>query len=537
MGAVPVTFTANVTSSQCGTGAVGTSRTTTIHLQSAPAQDKLIPVTLLIVGSSTITAVPQQSTALSYTKGSGSPVYVDVKVTGSNVFFSVDTTSLPIWLTVDSTTGTATSSGKTIRFSTTSAADSLAPGNYPATIYLDVAGQMPASVSVSLQVNNKAPTLTVVEGTTRNINWQIGTAMPTYYITLVSSDSPISYSVSTGGTLAPSIAQPNGLAYSFGTAIPVTFAPLALAAAVPGTTLTGTVTIVWGSMNSTIVVTFNVSVLAAGATLTSINPATLPTASSGQTFTVALVGTGFVQSTDPTQKTTVGIVVNGSVVTDTNIGVNILNPSNILLTITVPANPDTYLPFTTGSSTPIVIGICNPSGSTCNIPTGTAALSIGSAPIVQAVTSAYEFQQLSVPNVAPFELISIFGSNFCSSSGTGCASNSVLSASPDTTFRFYPLTLTPDVAPATIRNLSVTFLQSVQATVIAKAPLLFATNNQINVVSTVELSTNFGTVYVQVTFGANGCTSCTSAPFALNAVATNPGVFTVGSDGQGDGAI
>ena len=66
-----------------------------------------------------------------------------------------------------------------------------------------------------MQVNNKAPTLTVVEGTTRNINWQIGTRMPTYYITLVSSDSPISDSLSTGGMLAPSIAQQSGLAYSF----------------------------------------------------------------------------------------------------------------------------------------------------------------------------------------------------------------------------------------------------------------------------------------------------------------------------------
>lgn len=540
VGATPVKFTASVTNAAACTGAVGTSKSTTIHLVDAPALDKQIPVTLMIVGPATLVATPQGSTSLSYTKGSGTPVYVDVKVTApTSSFFAVDTTTLPVWLTVDSTTGTATPvTGKTIRFSSTSAADSLPPGNYIATVNLNVSAQAPVPITISLQVNNKTPVLSVVEGTTRAINWQVGTAMPIYYITLVSSDSPISYSLTTGGTLAPSIAQQSGLAYSFGSAIPVTFSPLALAAATPGTVLTGTVTIVWGPLNSTIVVTFNVNVQAAGATLTSISPATLPTAISGQTFTVGLVGTGFVQSTDITQKTTVGIVVNGSVVTDTNIAASVVNPSNILLTITVPATTDPYLPFAGGG--PVVLGICNPSGSTCTAPTGTAVLSIGSIPIIQAVTSASAFQQVSsgsFQNVAPYDLISIFGSNFCSSGGTGCGSNTVLSASPDPVYRFYPTTLTPDQAPATIRNLSVTFYQSDQSTVIAQAPLLFATNDQINLAVPGTVSAHLGTIYVVVTFGASGCSSCSSAPFQLNAVATNPGIFTVGSDGQGDGAI
>ena len=98
--------------------------------------------------------------------------------------------------------------------------------------------------------------------------------------------------------------------------------------------------------------------------------------------------------------------------------------------------------------------------------------------------------------MAPFDLISIFGSNFCSSSGTGCGSNTVLSASPDTTYRFYQFSLTPDIAPASIRNLSVnTFLQSDQTTVIAQAPLLFATNNQINVVVPGGVSADLVSVY------------------------------------------
>ena len=354
-------------------------------------------------------------------------------------FFSLNTATMPIWLTVDSLTGTVP---KSLRFSSTSVCDTLAPGTYTASVAIRVSGSADLQVPITLQLNNKAPRLTVAEGTTRNLSWTLGTSLPTPYITAVSTDSPIPYTTSTGGTLAPVIssAQQSGLAYSFGTQIGVGLNPLIFAAAQPGSVLTGTVTLTWGTPASTIVVTFNITVLAPGATLSGLTPASLPTSLSGQTFTVVMVGTGFVTGTDPTQKTKVGVVVGGVIVTDTNISANVVNASNIILTITVPAVADPNLPFApSGVGGSVPLGICNPAGGSCTIPSGTAMLTIGNGPIIQAITSASTFAQVTpptLPTIAPFDMISIFGANFCSSGGTGCGTSQILYGAPDSALRY-----------------------------------------------------------------------------------------------------
>ena len=54
---------------------------------------------------------------------------------------------------------------------------------------------------------------------------------------------------------------------------------------------------------------------------------------------------------------------HGGVGSDTNIAANIVNPSNIILTITVPAGADANLPFAVaGTGGPVLLGICNPGG-------------------------------------------------------------------------------------------------------------------------------------------------------------------------------
>ena len=539
----PVTFTV-AAASGCGGFNVNTSNTAVLHLLNAPAPDKLVTITLQIVPPSPLTATPSPAT-LSYVKGSGTAGNVDVRITSATSpapFFAVNTATLPIWLTVDTTTGTVP---KNIRFSTTSVADTLAPGTYSATVYVKVSGYADLPVPISLLINNKAPRLSVSEGTTRNLSWTIGSPLPTPFITAVSSDSPISYTTSTGGTLAPiiSAAQQSGLAYGFGTQIGVSFNPLIFAAAQPGSVLTGTVTLTWGTPASTIVVTFNVTILSPGATVTGLNPASLPTANAGQTFSVVLTGSGFVPSTDPTQKTKVGVVVGGTMVADTNIAANIVNPSNIILTITVPAVADANLPFAVaGTGGTVVVGVCNPGGGTCSIPTGTAALTIGSGPIVQAVTSASAFVQVAPPGlqaVAPYDMLSIFGANFCSSGGTGCASSQVLYGVQDPTTLRYATSVSPDASGATQRSLSITFQVHGTSTVIATAPLLFATNGQINLMVPAALAASIGSqVDIVANFGyGSGATMRSSSPFAVNVTATNPGIFTVGSNGQGDGAV
>ena len=540
----PVTFTV-VAAAGCGAFAAGTNNVATLHLLNAPGPDKLVVVTLQVLAPSPLVATPSAA-SLSYTKGSGSAGHVDVNVTSvvsPAPFFAVDTASLPIWLTVDATTGTVP---KSLRFTSTSVADTLAPGTYSATVYLKVSGFAGLPVPMSLLVTNKAPRLTVAEGTTRNISWVLGAALPTPAVTAVSSDSPLAYSVTTGGILAPivSASQQKGLAYNFGTQIAITFNPLIFAAAQPGSVLTGTVTLTSGSPVSTIVVTFNITILSPGSTVTGITPASLPTASAGQIFTVVLTGTGFVGGTDISQKTKVGVVSLGALIADTNISANIINPSNIILTITVPVVADAYLPFSIAGTGGVVnIGVCNPVAGICNTPTGSAALSIGANPIIAAVTSASAFLQVTPPAVqtlAPFDMISIFGSNFCSSGGTGCSSTDVLYGSPDPVALRYAATLSPDAAGATQRSLSVTFqTHASPAVFIANSPLLFATNNQINLLVPGAVFAQIGNaIDVVVNFGyGTGATMKRSPPFPVSIVATNPGIFTVGANGQGDGAI
>jgi len=541
--ATAVAFTLQATAG-CGGFATGSANTTSVHLLNSPAPDKVIPVTLQVLTPTPLTATPA-APSLSYVKGSGTTGHVDVNVTSTVTpapFFSVDTTSLPIWLTVDSLTGRVP---KSIRFSSTSVADSLAPGTYSATVNLSVSGSGSLAVPITMLVTNPASKLTVAEGTVRNLTWTVGQPAPTLVITAVSSDSPIAYVATSAGTLAPVISssQRNGLAYSFGTQIGVTFDPNVLAAAQPGAVLTGTATLTWGNPASTTVVTFNITVQSPGATVTAVSPASLPTSPAGQTFTVVLSGTGFIVSADATQRTRVGVVVAGVLTTDNNIAWNVINPSNIILTISVPVGTDANLPFaTTGAGGSVNLGVCNPTSGTCTIPTGVARLSIASGPIVQVVTSASSFVQVnpgSTPTVAPYDIVTIFGTNFCTSGGTGCNSSQVLYPTPDASLH-YPTTLSPDASGATQRSLSVRFQTHGGTPVtIANASLLFANNTQINLlIPSGTIAQAGGLVDIVVSFGyGTGATMLSSTPFPVNIATTNPGVFTIGADGEGQAAV
>jgi len=431
--------------------------------------------------------------------------------------------------------------GKSLRLSSTSAADTLAPGSYSGKVVFKVSGQEDQSLPVTPQVNNAAAKLTVSEGQTRQYNWTVGDPLQSYYVTLVSSGSAIPYSITTGGPLAP-IVNPklaSGIAYSFGTPIPVTFSPDVFAAAQAGTTLTGTVSIAWGNPSVTTVVTFNIAILSPGATLSTIYPAALPTSSPGANQVLYLTGTGFVPSTDPNQKTSVRVWNTATSTASTNPGLSaeVINTSLIKLTITVPATTDTALglPFSTGGQ--VYLSVCNPITNaqgvvSCTVGSNAySSFSIGNGPNIQTVTSASAFTQVSSGSqkVAPYDMLSIFGFNFC----TTCTSSQVLYGTPDAVTLRFPTSLYPDPNNTSVA-LQVGFYQSDGTTLIALAPLLFATNTQINVVvpGTIPVT---GSVVVKVSF--NGATSTPNAITTLAAQKTNPGIFTVGSDGQGDGAI
>jgi uncharacterized protein (TIGR03437 family) len=547
---------ATFTAYAAGTCNSGVGTTGTITLQVLPpeggnlAVTTSVTVTLVITSASPLTVAPT-SISMSHVKGSGAVQTQNVSVTSSvaSTYFTLNTTTLPIWLTVNSTYAFAPAS---LTFSTTSVADTMAPGAYSATVYLQVYGSGDLPIPVTLFVTNAAPKLSISSANPLNITWVQGSAPPTATITAISSDSPIPYSTSVGGTLAPIVnaTEATGLAYSFGTSISVTFPAQVYQTVQPGTVITGTVSFTWGSPATITIVTINLTVSSPGAALTSLSPATIPTAVSPASFPVVLSGSGFVASSNPALSTKVGIVVGGVLVADSNLSLpNVVNPSNIIETITVPTTTDALLPFAPAGSVvngqtvvggQVILGVCNGNCVGTVIPLSAQfILTIGGGPVIQGVTSSSSFIEVTppaLPSVAPYDMISIFGVNFCSSGGSGCATNTLLSNSPTGATMQYGATLSPDPVSATQRILSVSFMPHGSATPVFSAPLLFATNGQINAMVPGGLTT--GSEYdIVVSFGYGTTTNLLKSPaFPVNVVTSDPGIFTIGSDGQGGAA-
>jgi len=539
----------------CGGFAAGTSTVATLILTNTGTNTGYstvsVTVTLITDAPTPLTALPAAN--VTYVKGSGAAGTTTISVKSSSTpspYFTVNSSTLPVWLTASPAAGTATAGGATVTLTTTSICDSMAPGSYTATLHLSVSGSFDQTVVVNLFLNTGAPTLSVTGSLLRSSNWTIGTAVPTYTITAVSSDSPIAYTATASGALGP-IVQANevdGLAYSFGTPINVTFNPAVFAAAQPGQVLTGTVTLTWGATKSTIVVSFSITVQAPGATVTGLSPATLPASAPGTTFSVSITGTGFVTSTDPTQRTKVGFTSNGSsggnLVADSAItNVNVVSSSLIIVTIVAPptAANDTNLNFgiATGSATSY-LGVCNPAvANPCPVISGFQPLTISAGPLIQAVTSSSSFVQVTppaLPSMAPYDMVSIFGAGFC----PGCSTGQVLLGAPNAATLTYVSTpvLTPNpnaVSPAVPNYVTVSFLTHPSGALIANAPLLFATNGQINLLVPSVLTP--GIVDIEVNYGPSAGPLTSSARFPVTIAATDPGIFTVGADGQGSAAV
>jgi uncharacterized protein (TIGR03437 family) len=547
-----------------GTCHAGVNTSVAVHLANLPNNDQVFEVYLQIVTSVALTASPS-SASFTYVKGSGAAGFADVAVSTTllSVYYTVNSVSLPSWLRSDPASGSVGSAGpQSIRFSSTSVADTLAPGTWTANVVLSVSGYGDLTIPISMLLTNKAAQMTIQGPTTVSLTWTEGGAYPTPTITVLSTDTPIAYVATTGGSLGPQIPadEQSGLAYSFGTPISVTFSPQAFASASPGSVLTGTVTLTWGSPASTIVVTFDVNVQAAGATISGLSPSTEPYSAVPTSFTVALTGTGYVQGVPITQATRVGIVTSAGspMYFDPAITATVVNGSNITLVFSYPGAGYTGpIPFTSALATTdgynsVLIGVCNPVGGACNVATATQVLYFGSAPIIQAVVSSSTLAQSgSTPNLALFDMVSIFGSNFCPNCASS-GSNSILTNSPNALSLTYPksLTFTPTSAqlaqspPIPGGTLTVTFQHDAagSALVTTPAPLLFATNGQINLMvpSTDPTGGNpvpTGLVDVVVTYTPAGGTAQVSSIFPVNIVATDPGIFTVGADGQGNGAI
>jgi len=292
----------------------------------------------------------------------------------------------------------------------------------------------------------------------------------------------------------------------------------------------------------------NIQSPATTATLTGITPGNLPSGAVGETFAVTLYGSRFVASASALQATFVGVVPSngGNFQKDPNIVATVNSATSISLAITVPAaNTDSLLPFTTAGST-VTLGVCNPNGAAGNPPCvlqSQISFTIDNGPIIAAngVTSASTFLPA---NLAPYDIVSIFGSNFCVSGGTGCAG--VLTS--QVVGEVYQYFVTPDVPNSTgERFLQVFFCKSnataatlIQSTSCFAAPLLFATNSQINAIVPGEALSGTSTVWdVYVRFGLAVTPTTTlgsagvSPAYAYTAATIDPGVFIVDSNNFG----
>lgn len=221
-------------------------------------------------------------------------------------------------------------------------------------------------------------------------------------------------------------------------------------------------------------------------------------------------------------------------------GVVVVNATQ--LQVTVPQTAfDQYAPIVSGQTTAkLAIGIANQSGLLApSGPTATTNLIVTTAPVVYAVTSTATYVQPTVlganPVVAPFELISIFGDNFGLNVLNPPSANATL-----TSYNQVPtaLTISGSAVNKNLVAVTVAFKDAATGKATFLAPILFANQNQINAI--VPSGMLAGTALAPSTYNltvTSGASTNVSTPFAVNVLAADPGVFTLASDGSGQGAI
>jgi uncharacterized protein (TIGR03437 family) len=458
--------------------------------------------------------VSPTTVGLTFQKPSEPGSEVTVTVTAAApTYFTVDPASVPIWMTASAMNGTAATTGAEIDFTPNSVGDSLPAGSYNGSVKLKVPGFSDKLVPVTLVISNPAPTLSVVEGETQEIEWTQGSAYPTVTLTMQSSNEPITFSAVAAVTEPAEpegwlqLSLTSGIAYSWGTPVRVTFTQAVFDAAEIGDELTGTVTVT-PTGGDPIEVAFTITIQPPAATVSLIYPSETAVQEGAEStdppLFVVVTGTGFVAS--PAEaKTTVSL--DGDAMDEG--GVTVVSSTTIVLSVT----PD-YV-ATAGD---VVISVQNPDVGD----PATATLTATESPIVYAVTDAAALVQAALgesPTLAPFEVISIFGDNF------GPADDDVVVATVDSFGRY------PNSLEAESEDLTVTFYRADGTTLIADAYLLFVSGTQINAMVPSGV-TGQASVKIVVTYAGEAGTAYTA-----NVATTVPGIFTATASGTGQGAI
>jgi uncharacterized protein (TIGR03437 family) len=466
----------------------------------------------------------------------------------STIAYAVNPATVPIWLSVSATTTPANSTGVSVTFTPVAAVlPTLAAGNYSTNVFFTATGAASSlSIPVVLTVSNTPATMSIKEGgatIAAIFTMTASPVVPAPTVTVLSSNEPISFdAVCTVTTTNPTYvntatscqlkgastesASVSGVAYTWGTPLTVAFDSGLFAVNTPfGSFINLTVTVKSTSLTSQQTSTqhYTYSVQPSAPTFTAVSPTSAAVIATGTALVVTLTGTNFVGAGNIVASS--GIVPTQVFAGTTNItaGSVVLSPTTLVASIPYAAFPTTL--SSTVKTANLLLGVANETGSSA--PTASTAeqatlnLVVTSNPVIYGITSTATYSQPlpgAKPRIAPFELISIFGANFTSGAAASGATdafgrfgNSVTVGSGSS-------------APA----VSVNFKSG--ATTYA-APILFANATQIN--AAVPSGLPLSTATVTVTSG----TASSDGLFAVTIIPADPGIFTLSSEGVGQGAI
>jgi uncharacterized protein (TIGR03437 family) len=493
---------------------------------------------------------------LSFVKGGGvaptNTASISVTAPVTNTAFTIDPVSVPYWLTLTCPGacpgGTATNGGLTVNFTVSlNTLSNMSTGNYSGTVAFRVTGYSTnLLVGVTLSVSSATAGTWGLEDSTLkaltsggNTPLTIGMGgTPTPNVTVYAASEPVTFSsacgVTTSGTYTTgtpcTISAAGGMAYSWGFPLSGTIDAGYLLQPY-GTTVTYTFTITVNASPKTYAYIYTIT--PQNPTLTLVSPTSIAPFSSGSVM-VMLTGTNFVgaQSVaagyNPTQvwwSDSVAHLTNTAAIGGNITSSSLVNNAGTAMWITIPG-----VAFTNTTGNTIYIGVANQIAGSAptSLPGSPAGVStsikITTNPVIVSVTNSASYLQPNPgtpPSIAPYEVISIFGNFFTSATP-------FFPGVPDTYLKF-PSTIT--VATGKTVSVAFAYTDSLGHAQTASAPLLFATPTQINAIVPGGVTVS-GQANVTVTYN-----SLTSDAFKVNIVAADPGVYTVGSDGIGQGAV
>lgn len=506
-----------------------------------------VPFLLLGAGAAQATTLTAAATAvtITYTQPStpGAAVTDTLTATTAATFFNVVTSTVPSWLTVTQTgtagTGLTGSAGATISFQANAVAATMEPGTYSASVQFTSAMTTNPTIVVTLAVK-AAPAKFICAPTAANPAIQVWTPGSSTGVTVdivcSSSGEPISFSVALGGTIgtASTANLASGIAYSWGTTVVVTVPLSFLLPTQIGTPLAGTVTLTPNNGDPVVVIPLTINITVAAPSITGYSVSELPVDLNAD-HSVVVTGTNFLAGTTQVQARvhtgSYNLLDSGHYV--------ITGPSTMIVTL----DHSTYL----SAAHQVDIQVSNATPASW-FPSSPLTLNTVTTPIIYAITNAASFTE-PAPGlnqvVSPYEIISIFGANF--DPANGLVDNTSYTAAPG----IFGTTVNnskgqPVIVWFCLGNTAPTNCTGgTGANLLAQAPIIFVSNNQINAVvpveiegtSNAEIGPNSATAGANVLVSVNGVTNDANNQFLLDTAVSTPGIFTPGGTGRGTAAV